>query len=329
MKKKKWIYITLSLFILSVGGTLFYTALPGILEQYYLEKSFKEVNLVLKKVQIGKDQFEYGETGVGETILLIHGFQGDKRSWVPYIKELNKNYHIIALDLPGHGGSDSPKSLKYDLRSLAQFVEVFVRKKELNHFHLMGISMGGGIATMYATMYPEKLKSLILLNPYGARTEEKSEIEKEIENGKNLFFPKNLEEFDQFITYIRGKPLSLAKFFKEHILCKMKEKQNFYRKVFFQLVCSEKLDPLLHKILVPTLLLVGENDQIIHPSSHKSFHKHLPNVKIKLMKDAGHVFIGSFFDDAVDSMKTFLKEKDNFKNVVKEKVVHKDKILQP
>jgi|GEM_PF-5831122 len=307
MKRKKLFVFSFCFFsFLASTLLLVYHALPGILEYYYLEKGYKEAKLEIKHIKIGRDRFEYGETGKGPTLLLVHGFQGDKRSWLSYIKRLNKDFRVIALDLPGHGESEAPRTMKYDLESQARFVEVFVRKVGLKKFHMMGISMGGGISTVYASMYPDRVQKLIVINPFGSGDARKSDIEKEIEKGNNVFFPESLEELDEFITYIRGKPLSLAKMFKEHLLQKLKEKQAFYRKVFYQLITSEKLEPFLPEIKAKTLIVVGEKDQILHYSSVDSYKKLVPKVSAKIFKDGNHVFSGPLLEKMVDMVKTFL-----------------------
>lgn len=307
---KKWSLFFFCFFSL-LGAALIvtYNALPGILEHYYLAKAFSDAKLEIKYVNIGHDKVEYAETNSDKPVLLmVHGFQGDKRSWIPYIKKLNKEFHIIALDLPGHGGTDAPRTLNYDLESQAQFVEVFVRKLGLEKFHLMGISMGGGISTFYASMYPNRVKKLVLINPYGANTPYKSDIEIEVENGNNLFFPESIEELDSFLAYIKGKPFILAKMFKQHLLARLQEKQAFYRKVFYQLISSKKIESFLPKIRSETLVLVGERDQILHPSSIESFKKYLPNVKTQVLKNGAHVFTGKILENVIDTLNSFLNE---------------------
>jgi abhydrolase domain-containing protein 6 len=298
--------------IFSILGALAFTtyqALPGLLEQYYLTKAFNESGIKIKSVNIGRDRVVYGETEKGKpTLLLVHGFQGDKRSWIPYIKKLNKQFHIVALDLPGHGGTDVPRSLKYDLESQAQFLEVFVRKLGLDTFHLMGISMGGGISTLYASKYGYRVNKLVLINPFGADTPYKSGIELEVEKGNNYFFPENIDDLDTFMVYIKGKPLALARMFKQHLLMKLKEKQAFYKKVFYQLISSKKIEAFLPNIHSETLVLVGENDQILHPSSIESYKKYVPNVKTLVFKDGEHVFYGKILENVINILKDFLAD---------------------
>lgn len=294
-----------------LGALVFitYQALPGLAEQYYLTHAFNQAGMNIKSVNIGQDKVVYAETEGGKpTLLLVHGFQGDKRSWIPYIKRLNKQFHIIALDLPGHGGTDVPRSLKYDLESQAQFLEIFVRKLGLDSFHLMGISMGGGIATLYTSNYGSRVNKLVLINPYGADTPHKSGIEIEVEKGNNYFFPETLEELDIFMSYIKGQPLALAKIFKKHVLLKLKDKQAFYKQVFYQLISSKKVETFLPNIHSETLVLIGENDKILHPSSVESFKKYVPNVKTIVFKNGEHVFSGAILENVIITLQEFLKD---------------------
>lgn len=308
MKKLKRLFLYTTTFLLVSFGSLavvFYSC-PGMVEQYYLDVAYRDANLEVKQLEVQGEVFEYAEGGSGETVVLIHGFQGDKRIWIPYVKKLQGQYNFIIVDLPGHGGTSAAKNLDYDLYSVASYIDRFIEAKGLKKFHLGGISMGGGVAAVYATLHLEKLQSLLLINPFGIQTLEKSAFEKEIEKGRNLFFPENLEELDDLITFICGKPSTLAKVFKNHMLAKMKEKQAFYRKVFYQLINSKPLENFLPSIDLDTLVLIGGNDQILHPSSVKMFEDLLPKANVQLFPSGAHVFGGQVFDQAIESISKFL-----------------------
>ena len=168
----------------------------------------------MKTIQVGEHLFEYVEGGAGQTVVFFHGFQGDKTSWNQYLKYLIPHYHVIAVDLPGHGGTKPVKGQKYDIHSVAETMDGFIDNMMLDQFHLVGISMGGGVGAVYARMFPERLVSLSLLNPYGLTSIEKSELQMKIEGGVNVMFPHTLEELDEFGRYIMGRPFQLPHVFK-------------------------------------------------------------------------------------------------------------------
>lgn len=283
-----------------------YNYFPGAIDNARSRIAFYRANLSVQTVKTDKYAFEYVEGGEGETILFVHGFGGQKRSWLKYCERLTDHYHVIAVDLPGHGGTPHPEGQKYDLHSMAKALHSFTQAKDLKSFHLVGISMGGGISTVYAAEYPKDLKSLTLMNPFGVITPERSDVEKNLMKGRNLFFPENIADLDELTTYTTGRPLSLAKHIKEYLLQKMNEKKAFFSRVFDELANSTPVESLLPKIKTRTLLLVGGKDRIIHPSSIKVYKKLLPNVRPKLLTNGTHVFVGPYFEEAFAHLEEFL-----------------------
>ena len=96
--------------------------------------------------------------------------------------------------------------------------------------------------------------------------------------------------------------------FKEHLLHRLKEKQSFYRKVFYQLITSKKVEEFLPRITAKTLVVVGEKDQILHYSSVDSYKKLVPNISTKIFKEGAHVFSGPLADKMVEVARDFLVE---------------------
>jgi pimeloyl-ACP methyl ester carboxylesterase len=305
--KKKKIYIIVVLFLALSFGT--YSFLPEFLVQHHNTSALKNLNLEIKKINYDNDFFEYVEGGNTnrECIVLVHGFQSSKNFWVPYIREFSKNYSIIALDLPGHGNSSRPKNQKYDLQSITDAFSKFIELKKIEKFHLIGTSLGGGIATVYTYNHPEKVKSLILINPLGIDHVKKSELQNLLAEGKNLFFPNNLKEFDEMAFYISGKSLNLSIFIKNHILNQMISKYSFFKDAFNQLLTKTKpVDNLLPKISTPTLILIGKKDRIILPETYEDFVKFMPNIKPIRLENGNHVLVDENLDIALKEINLFL-----------------------
>ena len=299
-----FLFCTASLAFFS--GFTIYLFFPHIVADYFTNKTFREIGLEVKTLDADGLVFEYVEGGSGETVVFFHGFQGDKTSWNGYLKRLISQYHVIAVDLPGHGGTNHLEGQKYDIHSQATTMDQFIQHMNLDSFHLVGISMGGGIGAVYARLFPEKLISLSLLNPYGLVTAPKSELHLKMEKGVNVMFPHTLAELDEFGRYIMGHPFELPRVFKKYLLGKLVEKRAFYRKVFTDLVMGSPLEPVLAKIKTPTFVLIGGDDRVIHPSSLQVFLQKLPNRTFKLVQHGAHVFIGPHFEEAISSLHEFL-----------------------
>ncbi len=105
----------------------------------------------------------YYVAGEGEPLVVIHGGGGDARTWWDNITELSKKYTVYAPDLPGYGGSQ-PLDGTYFIPELSEFVEKFAGKMGLEKFHLVGHSLGGGVALNYALRSPHRIKKLVLVS---------------------------------------------------------------------------------------------------------------------------------------------------------------------
>ena len=101
-----------------------------------------------------------------QTLLLIMGYGGSLHMWPQsMIETLAKKYDLITYDNRGTGRSFLPVTNDdYSTIIMAQDVDEIVATLHLQHFHLLGYSLGGCIALEYARQYPDKLKSLFLLS---------------------------------------------------------------------------------------------------------------------------------------------------------------------
>jgi pyruvate dehydrogenase E2 component (dihydrolipoamide acetyltransferase) len=111
----------------------------------------------------------YLETGAGNEgrpIVLIHGFGGDLNNWLFVQPALSERHRVIALDLPGHGGSAKDVGAG-DLGTLAAALSGFMRAIDVPKAHLVGHSLGGAVALRAALDHPAQVASLTLVCPAG------------------------------------------------------------------------------------------------------------------------------------------------------------------
>lgn len=113
-------------------------------------------------------RIHYRDTGKkdGEAIVLLHGIMSSLHTWDDWTKELEKDYRVIRLDLPGFGLTGPlPEDIKYDTGNFIAFLNTFSHKMELEQFALAGNSLGGYISAHYASEFPDRVTKLILLDP--------------------------------------------------------------------------------------------------------------------------------------------------------------------
>src|SRR5207245_3775331 len=104
---------------------------------------------------------ELGE-GDGVPVVLVHGFGADLNTWMFTQPALAEGRRVIALDLPGHGGS--AKQIDHaDAAGLAALIGHALEALGIARTHLVGHSMGGGIAIAFAMRQPERVATLTLI----------------------------------------------------------------------------------------------------------------------------------------------------------------------
>ena len=100
------------------------------------------------------------DSGVSDArlpLVLLHGLTFDRSLWRPSVAELQRidpGRRVLALDLPGHGASPAWRS--YDMESVASGVHRAVEEAQLHSPVVVGHSIGGVIATVYAARYPTR-----------------------------------------------------------------------------------------------------------------------------------------------------------------------------
>jgi pyruvate dehydrogenase E2 component (dihydrolipoamide acetyltransferase) len=107
-----------------------------------------------------------GVGGDGEVVLLIHGYGGDRNSWLFLQEPLAARHRVYALDLPGHGTSSKDVG-DGSVRVLADAVIGVLDSVGAERAHLVGHSLGGAVAVAAATRDPRRIGSLTLIAPSG------------------------------------------------------------------------------------------------------------------------------------------------------------------
>lgn len=111
----------------------------------------------------------YQRSGKGKTLLFIHGWGDDGRTYKDLLEIFEKNYDCIALDLPGFGRSDPPKT-PWTLDDYGAFLASFLKKIKVKTIYgVIGHSNGGGLAIRALSLKKISAKRLALLSSAGIR----------------------------------------------------------------------------------------------------------------------------------------------------------------
>jgi pimeloyl-ACP methyl ester carboxylesterase len=115
------------------------------------------------RVAVAGGTLYYDVRGSGPPVVLLHAGDSDLTMWEPQVLPLAASFRIIRYDARGHGRSTAPRgpySTTEDLRLLLLHLGV-------ERPHLVGISMGAGVALDFAATYPERVSKLVLVSTSG------------------------------------------------------------------------------------------------------------------------------------------------------------------
>ena len=248
-----------------------------------LEKKFQQL-------PFGKMAYLENDIKVKETLVLLHGFGANKDNWDRFVLALQGKYHIIIPDLAGHGESTLNKYLNYTLASHVKRLEIFLKSKEITHFHIVGNSMGGGIALLYSAMHKNQVKTLTLIDSIGV-IKTKSDIMKHIEKtGENPFLDVcSNEKLQILLDYGMYKQPYIPDFLMSVITNEKCKNASLEKKMFKTLMKNIDLTNIAQQITIPTLIMWGKEDRVLHFTNATLFQKQIKNSQLKIFKQIGHV----------------------------------------
>ena len=112
-------------------------------------------------VDVGTAKLAYDEAGQGDAIVMIHGGLLTKEMWDGPFQELAKSYRVVRYDARNHGRSPSEKGDFFHFKDLDALMDGLHIEKAV----IMGLSMGGYVATDFVLRHPDKVSGLILVAP--------------------------------------------------------------------------------------------------------------------------------------------------------------------
>lgn len=125
----------------------------------------------------------YEEVGTGNTLIFVHEFAGDHRSWEPQLRFFSRRYRCVAFNARGYPPSDVPEDAKqYSQERARDDVIAVLDHLGIERAHVVGLSMGGFTTLHVGLAYPQRVRSLVIAGcGYGSQrgTEEKFRAESE------------------------------------------------------------------------------------------------------------------------------------------------------
>ncbi len=232
---------------------------------------FSEISYPFPVKSIALDQnitLAYIDEGsTEETIIFVHGLGSYLKAWIKNVPVLKDHFRCIAIDLPGYGKSS--KGLhSFSMEFYADVMAEFIDKMNLANVTIAGHSMGGQIAMVMALKYPQKVKRLILASTAGF--EQFTEGEKRwfrevmtVEGVKNT--PAQQLRANVVANFYNMPPDAEFMITDRIALRHAKDFENYCYAVTKSVegMVDQPVYDLLKKISQPTLIIFGENDNLI------------------------------------------------------------------
>ncbi|EQA43620.1 alpha/beta hydrolase family protein [Leptospira broomii serovar Hurstbridge str. 5399] len=247
-------------------------------------------NVEKKELKQAPWNWVYLEGGSGkEKILMVHGFGGDKDNWTRFAGGLTKKYDIIAVDLPGFGENEKLTDQGYSIDQQVERLDQFTKAIGWDKFHIVGNSMGGCISGVFAAKHPEKILSLGLFAPSGINSPIKSELSKNMENGKNNLIVTNADEFEELMKFVFVNPPKVPSILKGYFAERAVKNAEFNKIVFKDIRKGFPLQENMKSIKSKTLILWGDTDRVLSVSGAEVLEKGISHSAKVILKDVGHV----------------------------------------
>ena len=241
-------------------------------------------------IKIGnKPSISVDYSGQGEMVLFLHGIGGNKKNWKNNISFFSKKFLSVAWDTRGYGESDDyDGELDFDdvLDDLKKVIDFFEKSK----VHIIGLSMGGQIATLFYDKYPSYVKTLTLCDThFGLSNLSPDEIKKFINLRKEPLLkgqePKDIAPAvaSTLIGDIKNR------YAYEELVKSMSllHKESYLKTIETSMRTEHR--HIFKNIKVPTFIMVGDLDTLTPPSMAKNIMNEIKGSYLKIIPNAGHL----------------------------------------
>lgn len=254
-----------------------------------------ETRVLDKTVALNGLRFHYREWGDADArpLVLLHGFTGHARSWDTFAAAMCDRFRVLALDRRGHGESDW--AFDYRAERMVEDVDAFQRELGLKGFALLGLSMGGRNAYMYAALHPEEVERLVIVD---IGPEVLAAGSARIQQGVEA--PDVFDDPEEAVRAARiANPRPPEDEHRRRVLNNLTQRDDGrwtwrYDKALRMpggrppRPDPETVWPLLARITCPTLLVCGAESDILSPETATRMVRAIPNCRLVEVAGAGH-----------------------------------------
>jgi len=223
-------------------------------------------------------------------MIVLHGLLGSSRNWQTTGRDFAGYYHVLALDARNHGRSPHAPEMNYDV--LAGDLLAWMDARGLTRATIVGHSMGGKTAMLFACRHPERVERLVVVDiaprDYAWQAHRAEFMAMHELNLENL---KSRHEAEMRFE-ARVPDLGMRKFLTTNLA---RDDHGRWQWTINLPVLTEALPRLEKDVLQagdrfdgPTLFVVGSRSRYVESDDHEKIRQHYPQARIETIEGAGH-----------------------------------------
>jgi len=238
------------------------------------------------RISISQGQIFWREVGDGPAILFLHGSWIDSGQWIPLMQHLSLDHCCFAPDILGCGESrfftKIHPSISLEVECLAEYIQTL----KLKELCLVGHGLGAWIASSYALKYPEVVKGLVVIVPEGVNFQNyKKEwgwLRRLVSNPSlSVLFFKLI--YPLAFLFGQGKKIKSWLNYRRMMLQWPLACQLLYRRRWAE-IQEEMLNKPLSGLMLPTLVLQGDEDTPIAQKQSKTYSEIAPMAEYHIIE---------------------------------------------
>lgn len=222
-------------------------------------------------------------------MVMLHGFAANKDNWVRFARSVPNEYHLIAADLPTPGNTSFDPHQRYDAQSMTTLLAGFLGQVADRPIHLIGNSLGGWVASLYAAEHPDRLLTLTLMDPPGVLPPVASDLQLRLLEGVNPLIVREPADFETLLDFVFHRepflPWPLRSELADHHTTRVSINNKVWQDLGEHMT---DITPLMDRLHIPVLLIWGQQDRIIHVSSMGVFNRHMTDLRVVIREETGH-----------------------------------------
>jgi pimeloyl-ACP methyl ester carboxylesterase len=233
-------------------------------------------------VTVGGAHIEVLTGGKGRPLVALHSIEGNP-GWLPLHEELARNFTVYVPTHPGFAGSERPASVESFL-DLSRFYLWILQELDIGQATLIGHFIGGWLAAEMATMCPQVVEKLVLVDAAGIKPE-RGEI--------TDIFLHGIEGTRALSFHDPAQARDYETLFKPAKSPEERERQTVNREAVtrycWKPYAHDPLLPLmLGRLTMPTLIVWGRDDRIVPLECADRFHRAIPKSRLAIIDRCGH-----------------------------------------